>query len=89
ELFLARLAATLRLPVPRFGDVVQAPPEQAGADVVNKRFVEACHRRNIAVHTWTVNDPDELEQLASIGVDAIITDDPTITPADWRQGIGS
>lgn len=74
ETVSARLAAWLRLPVPKWGDVVQGPRRQRGVTVVDRPFVDRCHRRGIAVHVWTVNEPDEVQRLREIGVDAIITD---------------
>ena len=36
----------------------------------------AVHRRRARLNVWTVNDPNEAVELARLGVDAIITDDP-------------
>jgi glycerophosphoryl diester phosphodiesterase len=33
-------------------------------------------RRGRRVHAWTVNDPDDLDLCVSLGVEAVITDDP-------------
>ena len=76
EIVAARIAAWIRLPVPRWGDAVQVPTERRGVTVVDRRFVDACHRRDIAVHVWTINDGAEQQRLRSIGVDAVITDVP-------------
>lgn len=38
----------------------------------------------IALNTWTVNDPAEIVRLATVGLDAIITDTPRIA----RQALG-
>jgi len=38
--------------------------------------VAEAHRRGLRVLTWTVNDPDEIEQMAAIGVDGIMSDFP-------------
>lgn len=34
------------------------------------------HRRGLAVHVWTVNDPERARALAAAGADILITDDP-------------
>lgn len=38
--------------------------------------VTEAHRRGLRVLTWTVNDADEIAQMAAIGVDGIISDFP-------------
>ena len=48
--------------------------------VITRPVVEACHRRGVAVHAWTVNDPGTARILVERGVDAIITDDPRGIP---------
>lgn len=58
--------------VQRMGAYAVHPPEF----MVTKEYVEKCHSHNIKVHTWTVDNPDRMRQLISIGVDAIITDCP-------------
>ncbi len=82
EIVLTRVAAWLRLPVPRTGDVAQLPRQVRGigvtVTVIDRRLVEACHRAGIAVHCWTVNDPDAVSTLLDLGVDAVITDRPDI-----------
>ncbi len=44
--------------------------------VVIPELVEGAHRAGLAVHTWTVDAPDEVRRVAACGVDAIITNDP-------------
>lgn len=43
---------------------------------VSAESVQAAHQRNRRIHTWTVNDPEEIRRLTALGVDGIITDDP-------------
>jgi len=38
-------------------------------------LVERLHDRGIRVHAWTVNGRAELQEMARLGVDAVITDD--------------
>jgi glycerophosphoryl diester phosphodiesterase len=74
EIALVRAATWLRLPVPTPGDVLQVPTSARGITIVDRAFVERCHRRGVAVHVWTVNDPDDARRLRALGVDAVITD---------------
>jgi glycerophosphoryl diester phosphodiesterase len=54
-----------------------------GADIiaphylyVNSRFIRDCHKRELEVYIWTVNDEEDMSDLLKIGVDGIITDYP-------------
>ena len=38
----------------------------------------AAHDLGIRVNVWTCNEPDDLERLINWGVDAVITDAPTL-----------
>jgi glycerophosphoryl diester phosphodiesterase len=46
------------------------------ADDAGTKVVAEARAVDVAVHTWTVNDPDDARRLAAAGVDAIITDVP-------------
>lgn len=35
--------------------------------------VEECHKRNIKVHVWTVNEEADFDRMRKLGVDAVIT----------------
>ena len=39
-------------------------------------FVKRMHSHNLAVHYWTINDPEEMRYLIGIGADGIMTDYP-------------
>ena len=62
-----------------FGDgmcVFQLPTEEYGFSLATKGLVNRAHDHNLAVHYWTINDPEEMEQLIDIGADGIMTDYP-------------
>ena len=44
--------------------------------LVDANFVAMARGAGLVVNVWTVNDPDRIRELASFGVDGIITDDP-------------
>ena len=46
--------------------------------VVTPAVVRACHRRDAAVWTWTVDDARTMSRLARAGVDGVITNDPRL-----------
>ena len=58
--------------------VVQAPEKTRGIRVVNPRFIATAHTAGLAVHAWTVNDPDSMVRLLDWGVDGIVTDEPSL-----------
>jgi glycerophosphoryl diester phosphodiesterase len=43
-----------------------------------KLLINTAHRHNMAVHYWTINDPDEMRRLINLGCDGIITDYPAL-----------
>jgi glycerophosphoryl diester phosphodiesterase len=55
-------------------DAFQVPEHWKGRRVLTRRLIDEAHRRNIPVHVWTVDDPDDMRRLLSWGVDAIQTD---------------
>ena len=40
--------------------------------------VQACEAHGVAVHPWTVDDPDSMRALAHLGVHAVITNKPDL-----------
>ena len=46
--------------------------------LVTKEFVERAHALAIAVNVWTVDNPQQMRALADMGVDAIITNVPSL-----------
>jgi glycerophosphoryl diester phosphodiesterase len=76
-LFAADQALPLRRGWP--ARLLRTPGVHPEAALVNERSVIAWRRRGLAVRVWTVDDADELRYLASLGVDAVITNRPRDT----------
>ncbi|MDR6939967.1 glycerophosphodiester phosphodiesterase [Arcanobacterium hippocoleae] len=57
---------------------IQVPCVFAKINIVTPQLIDLCHRRGQAVHVWTVNEADEMLRLLKMGVDAIITDEPSL-----------
>jgi glycerophosphoryl diester phosphodiesterase len=47
-------------------------------ELVSARVVERAHARNAPVVAWTVDTPEELARVDEAGVDAVVTNDPSI-----------
>lgn len=78
EILLLRMAS-LGVPAPRsVAGCTQVPVRQGRLPMVDRRFVDTAHRRDVGVHVWTINDGDEMERLLDLGVDAILSDRPTL-----------
>ena len=58
--------------------VVQLPANAGIIPLDVKRMVRSAHRRNMAIHYWTINDKASMRKLIEHGVDGIITDRPDI-----------
>ena len=84
EIAVTRLLSWLRLPTPRWGNVIQVPERRGPIRIVDERFVTTCHRAGMQVHVWTVDDLGTARRLRSTGVDGIITDDPAGL-ATWQR----
>lgn len=46
--------------------------------LVTPAYIDAAHEAGLAVYPWTVNDPARISELATWGVDGIITDVPDV-----------
>jgi glycerophosphoryl diester phosphodiesterase len=57
---------------------LQVPPRYGEVEVVTESFVAAAHDAGVAVHVWTINEPDEMARLLELGVDGIVSDRPTV-----------
>jgi glycerophosphoryl diester phosphodiesterase len=56
----------------------QVPVRQGPIVIVDRRFLDVAHARELPVHVWTIDDPAEMERLLDLGVDGIMTDRPTV-----------
>lgn len=57
----------------------QIPPvDHRGRPLATPELVEVAHAHGIAVHVWTIDDPDEMRSLLDAGVDGIMTDRPAV-----------
>ncbi|MCH7787836.1 MAG: glycerophosphodiester phosphodiesterase [Acidobacteria bacterium] len=60
------------------GNCVQIPTTTKGIRLATPRMIDRAHRAGLSVHIWTINDPDEMNELLDIGVDGIMTDRPSV-----------
>lgn len=84
--------AGLGLPVARpDAQMLQVPEHFRGVPVVVPGFVRAARRMGLPVQVWTVNDEAAMVRLLDMGVDAIMTDRPTLLRevlrkrGEWRD----
>ena len=78
EIAALRLAS-LGVPVPHSAaGCTQVPVRHSRFPLVDRRLVETARRRGVGVHVWTINDRPTMEWLLDLGVDAILSDRPTL-----------
>jgi len=44
--------------------------------LVDEKLVEICHKNNLKINTWTVNEIEDIERMIKFGVDIISSDFP-------------
>src|SRR5205085_3661144 len=67
---------------------LQVPAAIGDTVVVDARFIERAHEHGLAVHVWTIDEPDEMERLIDLGVDGVMTDRPSVLEAILqRRGV--
>jgi glycerophosphoryl diester phosphodiesterase len=54
----------------------QIPYRSHFIDLGTPKVIAKCHALGLAVHYWTVNEPELARRLLDRGADAIMTDDP-------------
>ena len=59
-------------------DILQVPEVWKGLRIVSRRFIAVAHSRNIPVHVWTVDEPEDMRRLIEWGVDGIQSDRPDL-----------
>jgi glycerophosphoryl diester phosphodiesterase len=65
-------------PPPTGHVALQVPAAYEAIPIVDEPFVTAAHRQGLAVHVWTIDEPNEMARLLELGVDGIMTDRPTV-----------
>ena len=59
-------------------EALQIPTDDYTVNLGTSRLINYAHKNNIAVQYWTINDPEEMAYLQSIGADAVMTDVPDV-----------
>jgi glycerophosphoryl diester phosphodiesterase len=60
----------------RFAETLAAYSVHVSVEFLRPAFVEDAHRRGLKVFVFTVNHPDDVEQMRVLEVDGVITDFP-------------
>jgi glycerophosphoryl diester phosphodiesterase len=64
---------------------MQLPVWFGSERVITSALIAAAHEADIAVHAWTIDEPAEIDELISLGIDGIITDCPTVLVEAFRR----
>ena len=69
-------AAIERKKAPEDVMALQIPEQFADRPLVTRELIEFAHDAEIAVHVWTINEPDAMRRLLALGIDGLVTDHP-------------
>ena len=78
ELFRLVRANTLRRSFRTDAVAAQTPLRYQGVQIVTPRLLETARTAGLEVHVWTIDEPDEMRRLLTMGVDGIMTDRPDL-----------
>lgn len=73
---------------------VQAPEKAYGLKFVNRSFIDFVHDLGLDIHIWTVDSAPDMHRLYDNGIDAVMTDQPSVLKAvlvergHWRENNG-
>lgn len=81
--WLARTPAVEALQIP-----IRWPVAGRVRQILSEAVLREAHRRNVAVHIWTIDDVDTMRRLLDMGVDAIQTDRPDLLAAVLAERTG-
>ena len=70
--------APLSFPYSKSQPLVQPTALHPRFSVVTTRFMHWARQHDYKINTWTVDEPDEMRRLISLGVDSIMTNKPDV-----------
>ncbi len=79
--------------LPKAPRIFQIPVKHGPIPVLTRRLLDRAHRAGRFVHVWTIDDPQEMQRLADLGVDGIMTDrtdllkDVLIARGQWKEPV--
>lgn len=62
---------------------MQIPIRYGKIGLDKPRLVRTARRKGISVYYWTINDSKQMERLAALGADGVMTDRADLVPAGW------
>jgi glycerophosphoryl diester phosphodiesterase len=66
------------IPLPGKRRILSVPDRYRGFSYLSEEVVRMVHAQGMQIWIWTVNDADEMRRFADMGVDAIVTDFPSV-----------
>jgi glycerophosphoryl diester phosphodiesterase len=57
---------------------IQVPTRFGLTVIVDEDFVVLAHENSLAVHVWTIDEPEDMNRLVDLGVDGIMSDRPSV-----------
>ena len=58
--------------------IFQVPVAQGIFKVITPKFIEKWHKKDAVIMVWTINEEEEMRRLFKLGVDTVMTDNPSL-----------
>jgi glycerophosphoryl diester phosphodiesterase len=64
---------------------LQVPMNLRFLNIVTQKNIQRAHKRDLAVHPWTINESQTMADLFEWGIDGIFSDDPELLLKEWNS----
>lgn len=76
DLNIAALGYSIPVDYAHYAEALGAVAANPALELVDQAYVDDAHQRGLKVYVYTVNDPEDIQAMAALGVDGVFTNYP-------------